>query len=170
MDLPNPGQDAVPFTPLTAQFYDETIENIEALAAALGGDWASYTPSWTGFTPGNGTLNYGHYVEISKTVILRFKFTLGTTSSASGIVKMSLPVAAKAYAAAFNSTGRGVFYDASGFVYQTFDVCFESTTTVGFLMNNCSGTFVAWNYLDNTTPAAPAVGDFMQGYIIYEAA
>lgn len=36
MPLPNPDQDAVPFTILTAQFYDETIENIEALADGSG--------------------------------------------------------------------------------------------------------------------------------------
>jgi hypothetical protein len=38
MPLPNPGQDAVPFTTLTAQFYDETIENIESLADGSGFD------------------------------------------------------------------------------------------------------------------------------------
>lgn len=38
MPLPNPGQDAVPFTTLTAQFYDETIENIESLADGSGMD------------------------------------------------------------------------------------------------------------------------------------
>lgn len=37
MPLPNPGQDAVPFTPLTAEFYDDTIENIEALQ-----DWSAF--------------------------------------------------------------------------------------------------------------------------------
>ena len=36
MSLPNPGMDAVPFTPLTAAFLDDMIENIEALAAGTG--------------------------------------------------------------------------------------------------------------------------------------
>lgn len=44
MSLPNPGQDAVPFTPLTAEFYDDTIENIEALAAGTGLDDGSVGP------------------------------------------------------------------------------------------------------------------------------
>jgi hypothetical protein len=40
-NLPNPGQDAVPFTTLTAEFYDNTIENIESLATGTGiGDGA----------------------------------------------------------------------------------------------------------------------------------
>lgn len=38
MPLPYPGQDAVPFTTLTAQFYDETIANIESLADGSGLD------------------------------------------------------------------------------------------------------------------------------------
>jgi hypothetical protein len=38
MPLPFPGQDAVPFTTLTAQFYDETIANIESLADGSGFD------------------------------------------------------------------------------------------------------------------------------------
>lgn len=43
MSLPNPGQDAIPFTPLTAEFYDETIENIEALADGTGLDDGAIT-------------------------------------------------------------------------------------------------------------------------------
>ena len=41
MALPNPGMDAVPFTPLTAEFLDDIIENIESLADGTGiGDGA----------------------------------------------------------------------------------------------------------------------------------
>jgi hypothetical protein len=36
MALPNPGMDAVPFTPLTAEFLDDMIENIESLSAGTG--------------------------------------------------------------------------------------------------------------------------------------
>lgn len=36
MSLPNPGMDAVPFTPLTAEFLDDMIENIEALSNGTG--------------------------------------------------------------------------------------------------------------------------------------
>lgn len=38
MSLPNPGMDAVPFTPLTAEFLDNMIENIESLADGTGFD------------------------------------------------------------------------------------------------------------------------------------
>ena len=36
MALPNPGMDAVPFTPLTAEFLDNIIENIESLSDGTG--------------------------------------------------------------------------------------------------------------------------------------
>lgn len=36
MALPNPGMDAVPFTPLTAEFLDDMIENIESLSDGTG--------------------------------------------------------------------------------------------------------------------------------------
>jgi len=36
MSLPNPGMDAVPFTPLTAEFLDDMIENIESLSSGTG--------------------------------------------------------------------------------------------------------------------------------------
>jgi hypothetical protein len=38
MSLPNSGMDAVPFTPLTAEFLDDMIENIESLADGSGLD------------------------------------------------------------------------------------------------------------------------------------
>lgn len=38
MALPNSGMDAVPFTPLTAEFLDEIIENIESLSDGSGFD------------------------------------------------------------------------------------------------------------------------------------
>jgi hypothetical protein len=58
MPLPNPGQDAVPFTTLTAQFYDETIENIESLADGTGFDSAAI--------PGSALSNESGYVEIAR--------------------------------------------------------------------------------------------------------
>lgn len=38
MSLPNPGMDAVPFTPITSEWGDQIIENIEALADGSGLD------------------------------------------------------------------------------------------------------------------------------------
>ena len=49
MPLPFPGKDAVPFTPLTAQFLDEMIANDEALAAGTGLNTGAVTAVKTAF-------------------------------------------------------------------------------------------------------------------------
>lgn len=54
-NLPNQGMDAVPFTPITSQWGDEVIENIESLADGSGiGDEAIKASNidWTTFTLG----------------------------------------------------------------------------------------------------------------------
>lgn len=43
--------------------------------------WDSWTPSYTGFTLGNGTVNYAKYIRIGNIIFFRFKITLGSTSS-----------------------------------------------------------------------------------------
>lgn len=52
MSLPNPTMDAVPFTPLTAEFLDNMIENIESLSDGTGFD-ANAVPK--------GALEKAHY-------------------------------------------------------------------------------------------------------------
>lgn len=43
MALPNTGMDAVPFTPLTAEFLDDMIENIESLSDGTGFETGAIT-------------------------------------------------------------------------------------------------------------------------------
>lgn len=67
MPLPNPGLDAVPFTPLTAQFLDDMIENIESLAAGSGFDQdAIDTPS---LAPGSVT---GPKIDVPSVLALAY--------------------------------------------------------------------------------------------------
>jgi len=59
--------------------------------------WASWTPTWSNLTVGNGTLNYAKFVQIGKTVHFRLKFTWGsTTAITSAGPSFSLPVGANA--------------------------------------------------------------------------
>jgi len=122
MALPNPGMDAVPFTPLTAEFLDDMIENIEFTYSGLstgsgigsgtitnaklsttagepGAAWQSYTPTWTASsvnpTLGNGTLT-GAYNKVGKMITARIFLQYGsTTSSGTGAFRWSLPVTPK---------------------------------------------------------------------------
>ncbi len=129
----------------------------------------NYTPTWTNFTVGNGTLNYSNFSIVAKEISFKFKFTLGTTSSASGTIFYSLPVTSISYGTTFQVIGRGVFLDTSASTYFPTDASWESTTTGSFLLGNAGAAYTAWNYLSNTVPAAPATGDYIQGYVKYEA-
>lgn len=79
---------------VTANVTDGAITPAK-LVAGTGGSWGwnTWSPSYTNFTPGNGTLNYAKYIQIGKTVHFRIKFTLGSTSvvSSNGIT-FSMPV------------------------------------------------------------------------------
>lgn len=110
MALPNPGQDAVPFTTLTAQFYDDTIENVESLAAGTGLNdgvitnaklstasgnlaavWTAWTPTITGLTSPAAT-NYFRYKLVGKLCFIMY--SCGGTST-SGNLTFTLPFATK---------------------------------------------------------------------------
>ena len=64
MALPNPGMDAVPFTPLTAEFLDDMIENIESLSDG------------TGFENGAITTN-----TLAESAVTRLKLDISTFGS-----------------------------------------------------------------------------------------
>lgn len=58
--------------------------------------WSSFTPTWTGFTVGNGTVTAA-YVTDGKNVFFRVDVVLGSTSSvaSSNAVRFTLPTASK---------------------------------------------------------------------------
>lgn len=57
--------------------------------------WTSYTPTFTGFTKGNATVDF-RYVKLGKFVNVRGAVTLGTTSAMTGPLDFSLPFNASA--------------------------------------------------------------------------
>lgn len=56
--------------------------------------WTSYTPTFTNFTLGNGTITLAKYSKVGKNVNLKVLVTLGSTSSVSGRIGISLPITA----------------------------------------------------------------------------
>lgn len=71
------------------------ITSAQLVPAATIAAWASWTPTWTNLTVGNGVV-LAKYVQLGKTVHFRLKLTFGTTSSISGLPDFTLPVAAAA--------------------------------------------------------------------------
>lgn len=71
------------------------MNEISASLNALGGAWASYTPSWfaSGTAPaiGNGTIT-GSYRAVGKTVDFRIRIIMGsTTTYGTGVYNFTLP-------------------------------------------------------------------------------
>jgi hypothetical protein len=72
--------------------------------------WQSYTPTFTNFTLGNGTL-IAKYIQIGKFVSVKFEVTLGSTSSMGTAPAISLPVTASS---SITSQGSALGFSLSG--------------------------------------------------------
>jgi hypothetical protein len=66
-------------------------QDIDTSAGKTWLAWTAFTPTWTGLTVGNGVYNVAHYVLIGKTAHVAIDFSLGTTSSVSGLITAILP-------------------------------------------------------------------------------
>lgn len=197
MSLPNPGQDAVPFTTLTAQFYDETIANIEALAMGTGlndavltnaklatsagepgGAWNAYTMTYTNFSLGNGTVTYSKYKRVGNTVFFRARIALGSTSAFSGVAAFSLPVAGHSdHEVNDIMLGAGMIVDSGatvrpGVPFFVTDSTMSLTTVATLAGANPSFTDITQSSRSIQTggPIVWSTGDVIQWYVAYEVA
>jgi len=143
-------------------FQQLTIYNDAAWVPISLRSWVSYTPTLTNFTVGNGSFSAA-YTQIGSTVHVRFKFTYGSTSAASGAFTASLPVAPST-----NALGHGLIQDASGSDYPA--QVFTSGSTFTMRISTASGSYATWAAASNTVPVAPANGDIYTAYITYQVA
>lgn len=125
--------------------------------------WTSTTPTYANFSLGNGTVDAG-YFRIGRTVIYRGAITMGSTSSVTGIVQVSLPVAAK------SSTWQTGSVDG-----EDNSASFARTSGTAEINPAIWGTGVAFTSTGNagwnaTTPFTWATGDILRWTITYEAA
>lgn len=144
----------------------------EVLTAAMlntaGGGWTDYSGSvtFTNFTLGNGTINTCRYEQIGRSVEYEVKVTLGSTSSVSGAIGVSLPkTAARSntarYLAYIVDSGTRAFYAA---------VDLSSTTVASLSYPAVSGTTLAPTATSSTTPMTWTTSDWFSFIIRYEAA
>jgi hypothetical protein len=125
--------------------------------------WATYTPSNTGITVGNGTQT-ARYVKVGKTVFVSYKFVLGSTSSFSGAIYVGLPSTNNSISTcSINATDTGAGnYLASG-------VADASTGSVLCRPIKTNATYATW---DDTLTSMFTWGtnDVLQFFITYEEA
>lgn len=133
---------------------------LEADTTAYEAAWVAYTP-----TPGNftGTLLYGRYRQVGKTVDVQVGYTLATIT---GILSVSLPVTVATYLTTnLPPVGTAKGLD-SGTAYYT-GVCLATgSSTVQFVSHGGTGVW------DNSggRPFAWGVSDVLQFSARYEAA
>jgi len=99
-------------TVLTADSSTSTGLKWAAAAGTAFETYTDYTPTYTSFTLGNGTVNFCRYSQSGKLVHYYGKITLGSTSSVAGSWETSIPVACKISNMAYSGTA--FYYDNSG--------------------------------------------------------
>lgn len=156
----------------TAKLVDGAVTQakLSTTAGELGGAWASWTPTLTNITLGNGTV-VAKYSQIGKTVRYKLSFTMGTTSAMGDVPKFTLPVTAAAIAGNSNGIviGRGSIWD---FGTNNFDavVVYETTTLAAIRVQNATFNNVVQTNITSTNPMTWASTDEMHVSGEYEAA
>lgn len=120
---------------IAATFTLKTLTDIETAAPAVLSTW---TPTYSNFTLGNGTLNTASYQANGKWIMGHISVTLGTTSSVSGLITFSLPITANTnYTATVDAIGEG-FLRQTGTALWKGTCLFASTTTASMnrVVNN----------------------------------
>jgi|TARA_R100000482_G_scaffold124710_2_gene78555 hypothetical protein len=135
-------------------------------------DWAqsflmqpvtAWTPSLSGFSLGNGTLD-ARYRRSNGLVLFIIELTWGSTSSASGSIGFSVPVTLAS--SATMHVGTGVWARQSGTQYPV-QARITGGSTITASLFNSSAPIVSVGNLSNAYPAAPTAGDrlYLQGSV-----
>jgi hypothetical protein len=141
---------------------DSTAATGLAWAASIG-TYTDYTPTITGVTQGNGTL-IARYAQSGKTVVGQVKFTLGSTSSITGGIVVSLPVTVSG---SVQAVGNLVDNFAAGYPlgYET-----GGTSDMYLRAINTSGTYAGYTNTSATVPFTWGNTDYFEFFFIYQAA
>jgi hypothetical protein len=147
--------------------------------AATGLKWAavpsssatytSYTPTFTNFTLGNGTINVARYIQNGKQVSGYMKVTLGSTSSMGTNPIFTLPVTASSNMQASATIGSANIDDAGAAAYEGI-VKYSTTTTARLTVANASATYVQTSVILSTVPMTWVSTDSFTLDFTYEAA
>ena len=133
----------------------------------IGEAGTTFTPTWTGYTRGNGT-TVAYYMRVNKLVYVYAEETLGSTSSMSANpLVMTLPITAlrtqsiETSRNRIDDTGAQVFWGTTSAI---------STTTVALYADLASGTYVSFANITSTVPMSWNATDKFSTAFVYEAA
>jgi hypothetical protein len=149
---------------------DLTYYNGSAWTAGLSfGAWKTWAPTLSGgWANGNGTWT-ADYIQIGKTVHVRGKFVLGTTTTKGANLNITLPITASTNSIGTNSTTAGFAVCAGVNTALLWGYVTGSTTITLFAMDSAA-TYLRRSGIDASTPAVWATGDQFNFSVTYEAA
>jgi hypothetical protein len=142
----------------------------DAIDASVGTGllaWTSYTPTFTNFTLGNGTITLAKYAKLGKIVTVKLFVTLGSTSSVSGRIGISLPITATN-----DNTDRAVSICGliAGGVSATGFATLGSTTRCDLYALVANTTYVTNSNTASNIPGTWTTGNTFSTVFTYEAA
>ena len=137
-----------------------------AAPAASGFTYATYTPTFTGFTKGNASI-IARWAQSGKAVNVFVEVTLGSTSSVTGNITISLPVTASTNA--LNARGVAGITDTGVYV-RTGVIVLDSTTTAQLRCVATSAAFGIEDDISATQPMTWTNTDRFHFSLTYEAA
>jgi hypothetical protein len=137
----------------------------------MGGAWTHFTPSWSGLTIGNAT-NDGYYIKLGKTVIFRVIMVWGNSTSATGNLLLTLPVASVSMGGTANILPIGITKAYHQATSQISDgtLVWSSTTTAYPEIWNVGSTYTAPSLITSIVPFTWVTPDEVQITGTYEAA
>jgi len=128
-----------------------------------GGGWTAWTPTLANITIGNGTVS-ARYQQIGKTVNFWFLITLGSTSSVTGAVGVSLPANNKQN----DLWLLGVLQDTGVAAYTGIGILFDNYVYMRAMPAN--GTYAQYSPVSSTVPFTWGNTDFITLSGSYEVA
>jgi hypothetical protein len=134
----------------------------------IGEATASYTPTSSGITVGNGSLT-GTFTRVNKLVYGAVKFALGSTSAITTTVTFSLPVTASTNSAGL-LIGIGYYFDNSASETYLGTSFRSNTTTLTPFVAFAGNPYLVRSIVNATVPVVFGAGDEMVYQFLYEAA
>lgn len=135
-------------------------------------DWISHTPTWTGFTPGNGTVTAYYRLNAGR-VNMTGHVVLGSTSSVTAAVKIAPAVSMDTsyYGSIIEPLGTVGIRDVGTSLYSGEAWSEASSTAISLMVNLASGTYAVPTAITGSVPIPTwATSDTFSWDFSYKAA
>lgn len=142
-----------------------TLPSTSGIIQTVPTAWMSWTPIFTNFTLGNGTVD-ATYIQIGKFVTANLRVTMGTTSSMTTTPQFTLPVTAHTtalgtpFTVRISDTGTATFHA----------ICQIVTTSVAEMFTLKAATYVYWDVITSSAPMTWTANDSFGVQLVYQAA